>query len=86
MLKSERQKRDEDRALRAKWMSTAEACIVGFCTDLVLRVTCLNARNRHYRISGVRDVELYATTGTVNAAPSNGKGAINVRAWSLREH
>lgn len=79
MTKTEKKQREENRVLRVKWQSTPEKTILDFCATLDLKVKCLNLRNRHYRISGVRDVELYATTGTVNATPFNGKGAINVK-------
>jgi hypothetical protein len=79
MSLTDKQKRDKQIALRVMWRDFPERSIVDFCADLNLQVKCLNSRNRHYRISGVRDVELYATTGTVNATPHNGKGAINVK-------
>tara|TARA_R110001583_G_scaffold174017_6_gene328260 strand:+ start:4035 stop:4331 length:297 start_codon:yes stop_codon:yes gene_type:complete len=79
MTEIEKQNRAKERGLRKKWQDTSEKYIVDFCLGVGLHVKCLNKRNRHYRIEGNRDVELYATTGTVNAKPSNGKGAINVK-------
>jgi len=55
--------------LRKAWSAMTDFEIKDLISEKGVKVSLLNTQNRHFKISGkVRDVELYATTGTVNAA------------------
>lgn len=55
--------------LRESWKLLSEQSLNQKLTDLGLDFRLCNSKNRHYKIFGTfRNVDLYATTGTVIAA------------------
>lgn len=60
--------------LRAKWNAISDNEIIAHFKSKNLIVELKNRGNRHFKITGSsRPVELYATTGTVNASFHDGK-------------
>lgn len=75
--------------LRQSWSSMSNLDIKQALQEKNLSVRLMNEKNRHFKITGdVRTVELYATTGTVNAVkhgrlkPSKAKLMMPERAFS----
>lgn len=60
--------------LRAKWNAISDNEIIEHFKAKKLDIELKNRDNRHFKITGAsRPVELYATTGTVNASFHDGR-------------
>lgn len=66
--------------LREAYASISDRAIVEQLSAKGLVVRLMNSKNRHFVVTGkVREVSFYATSGTVNAAPHNGMGSVNIK-------
>jgi hypothetical protein len=66
----------QEQECRQAWREINNHAIVKRIENAGLQANLMPSNNRHIKITGgLRPVELYATTGTVNASPYGQKGA-----------
>lgn len=71
------------RERRTQWQALSNQAIIDTFTAAGVTVTLKNSNNRHFKVKGhARPVELYATTGTVNAAQHQHRKACTARNMS----
>ncbi len=67
--------------IRQAWRALTNQQILDNLKMQGIEVELKNAKSRHFKLQGkVRPVELYASTGTVNAAPHQGKKSSTAKA------
>jgi hypothetical protein len=68
-------------SLRSAWQQFDNSSVIRAVEERGLSVRLVNAKNRHFKIAGgLRPVELYASTGTVNACQSH-----NLKPYSAKQ-
>lgn len=66
--------------LRQAYSQVSNKDIIAFFEEKGAKIELKNSKNRHFVITGsVREVSLYATSGTVNAKPTKQLGSVNVK-------